>query len=135
MFVLVIIAIVIIKRIKRRYLRCRRLNTLEREMTCRCSTLHPLHQRPSFLLHNHRCKYTLHHYSHFFILPFGSRKFPEYSRSYEFEHVTSSLRYAKSDCKAENSFCKDCEFEATYFQVRNRRERSISCTLGSTQLS
>lgn len=68
-------------------------------------------------------------------LPFGSREFPEYSRSYEFEHVTSSLRYAKSDCKAENSICKDCEFEATFFQVRNRRERSISCTLGSTQLS
>lgn len=35
--------------------------------------------------------------------PFGSREFAEFSRSYEFEHVTSSPRYAQSNDKAENS--------------------------------
>ncbi|XP_062574516.1 uncharacterized protein K02A2.6-like [Saccostrea cucullata] len=35
--------------------------------------------------------------------PFGSREFAEFSKSYEFEHVTSSPRYAQSNGKAENS--------------------------------
>lgn len=36
-------------------------------------------------------------------LPFGSREFVEFSKSLEFEHVTTSPRYAHSNGKAENS--------------------------------
>lgn len=36
-------------------------------------------------------------------VPFNSREFEEFSRSYEFEHITSSPHYAQSNGKLENT--------------------------------
>lgn len=36
-------------------------------------------------------------------MPFNSREFEEFSRSYEFEHITSSPHYAQSNGKVENT--------------------------------